>query len=134
MAKIEKLCARFILLGRARDRRRRRRQTILWGHVRLDRCGQSDASRRYTIFQSDGNDAAAVYEAPPETPTNWAVYFSVTDLQASAAQIEPLGARFSWGRWMSASPAVWWWLRIRRAPTFRSGKPNGRSERPMADP
>jgi predicted enzyme related to lactoylglutathione lyase len=51
----------------------------------------------YTIFQSDGNDAAAVYEAPPETPTNWAVYFSVTDLQASAAQIEPLGGKILMG-------------------------------------
>jgi predicted enzyme related to lactoylglutathione lyase len=45
----------------------------------------------YTMFQYDGNDAGAVYQAPEDVPTSWSVYFSVIDVQASTAQVAPLG-------------------------------------------
>jgi predicted enzyme related to lactoylglutathione lyase len=51
----------------------------------------------YTIFQSGGDDVAAVYQAPPEVPTHWGVYFSVTDVDASAAQITQLGGKIVMG-------------------------------------
>jgi hypothetical protein len=51
----------------------------------------------YTIFQSGGDDAAAVYQAPPGVPTHWGVYFAVTDVDASAAKIEPLGGKIVMG-------------------------------------
>jgi hypothetical protein len=47
----------------------------------------------YTIFQSDGNDAAAMYAAQPGTPTRWGVYFAVADVDDSAARIESLGGK-----------------------------------------
>jgi len=51
----------------------------------------------YTIFQSGGDDAGAVYQAPPGVPTHWGVYFAVSDVAASAAQIEPLGGKITMG-------------------------------------
>jgi uncharacterized protein len=51
----------------------------------------------YTMFQYDGNDTGAVYQAPPDVPTNWGVYFSVTDVNATAAQIEALGGKIAMG-------------------------------------
>jgi hypothetical protein len=51
----------------------------------------------YTIFQSGGNDAAAVYQGPPGVPTHWGVYFAVTDVDASAAKIAPLGGKIVMG-------------------------------------
>src|SRR5580698_7603283 len=51
----------------------------------------------YTMFQSAGDDVGAVYQAPPGCPTHWGVYFSVTDVNASAAQIEPLGGKITMG-------------------------------------
>jgi len=51
----------------------------------------------YTIFQADGDDAAAVYQAPPGMPTAWAVYFAVIDVKASAALIDPLGGKVIMG-------------------------------------
>ena len=40
----------------------------------------------YTLFQAGGDDAAAVYSAPPGVPVHWGVYFSVTSADDSAAQ------------------------------------------------
>jgi uncharacterized protein len=51
----------------------------------------------YTMFQSGGDDVGAVYQAPPGVPTHWGVYFSVADVNASAAQIEPLGGKIIMG-------------------------------------
>jgi predicted enzyme related to lactoylglutathione lyase len=51
----------------------------------------------YTMFQYGDADAGAVYQAPPGMPANWAVYFSVTDVKASAAQIEGLGGKVLMG-------------------------------------
>jgi len=51
----------------------------------------------YTIFQSGGDDAAAVYQAPPGVPTHWGVYFAAADVDASAAKIEPLGGKIVMG-------------------------------------
>lgn len=51
----------------------------------------------YTMFQSGGDDAGAVYQAPAGVPTHWGVYFAVTDVHASAAQIEPLGGKIVMG-------------------------------------
>ncbi len=51
----------------------------------------------YTIFQSGGNDAGAVYQAPPGIPTHWAVYFSVRDVQSSSRQVERLGGKIAMG-------------------------------------
>jgi uncharacterized protein len=47
----------------------------------------------YTIFQSEGNNAAAMYSAPPGTRPHWQVYFSVADADASAARVTPLGGK-----------------------------------------
>jgi predicted enzyme related to lactoylglutathione lyase len=51
----------------------------------------------YTIFQSGGDDAAAVYQAPPGVPTHWGVYFAVADVDASSAEIVPLGGKIVMG-------------------------------------
>jgi hypothetical protein len=51
----------------------------------------------YTMFRSGGNDVGAVYQAPEDVPTNWAVYFSVADIEASAAQIDSLGGTIVMG-------------------------------------
>jgi predicted enzyme related to lactoylglutathione lyase len=51
----------------------------------------------YTMFRSGGNDVGAVYQAPEDVPTNWAVYFSVADIEASAAQIGALGGTIVMG-------------------------------------
>ena len=51
----------------------------------------------YTVFQADGLDTAAVYSAPPNMPSHWGVYFSVESVDASAAQIEPLGGKIIMG-------------------------------------
>ena len=47
----------------------------------------------YTLFQSGGNDAAAVYTPRPGVPVHWGVYFSVASADQSAAQIEPSGGK-----------------------------------------
>ena len=47
----------------------------------------------YTLFQSDGQDAAAVYSAPPGVPVHWGVYFSVVSADESAAKIAPAGGK-----------------------------------------
>jgi len=47
----------------------------------------------YTLFQYEGNDAAAVYAARPEIPVHWGVYFSVESADDSAAKIGPAGGR-----------------------------------------
>ena len=47
----------------------------------------------YTIFQSGGNDAAAMYPAGPGMPAHWGVYFSVAAADESAAQVEPCGGK-----------------------------------------
>jgi predicted enzyme related to lactoylglutathione lyase len=47
----------------------------------------------YTLFQADGNDAAAVYTPRPGVPVHWGVYFSVASADESAAQIEPCGGK-----------------------------------------
>lgn len=47
----------------------------------------------YIIFQSDGNEAAAMYSAEPGVPTHWGVYFSVADVDESAAKIAPSGGK-----------------------------------------
>src|ERR1035437_1585224 len=47
----------------------------------------------YTLFQSGGNDAAAVYTPRPGVPVHWGVYFSVASADESAAQIEPCGGK-----------------------------------------
>src|ERR1039457_7026280 len=47
----------------------------------------------YTLLQSGGNDAAAVYTPGPGVPVHWGVYFSVASADESAAQIEPCGGK-----------------------------------------
>ena len=47
----------------------------------------------YTLFQADGNDAAAIYAAPPGVPVHWGVYFSVASADESAALVEPGGGK-----------------------------------------
>src|SRR5438477_11175786 len=37
----------------------------------------------YTLFQSNGQDAAAVYSAPPGVPVHWGVYFAVSSADES---------------------------------------------------
>jgi predicted enzyme related to lactoylglutathione lyase len=47
----------------------------------------------YTIFQADGNDAAAVYTPRPGVPVHWGVYFSVASADDTAAQIGQAGGK-----------------------------------------
>lgn len=47
----------------------------------------------YTLFQSEGNDAAAVYAAQPGVPVHWGVYFSVASADESAARIVECGGK-----------------------------------------
>jgi uncharacterized protein len=47
----------------------------------------------YTIFQADGNDAAAMYSAQPGVPAHWGSYFSVANVDESAAKVAPLGGK-----------------------------------------
>ena len=47
----------------------------------------------YTLFQSGGNDAAAVYTHGPGVPVHWGVYFSVASADESAAQVAPCGGK-----------------------------------------
>ena len=47
----------------------------------------------YTLFQAEGNDAAAVRTAGPGEPVHWGVYFSVASADESAAEVERGGGR-----------------------------------------
>lgn len=47
----------------------------------------------YTIFEVDGNSAAAAYAPPPGVPPHWGVYFSVTSVDESAAKVTALGGK-----------------------------------------
>src|ERR1035437_3918666 len=47
----------------------------------------------YTLFQSGGNDAAAVCPARPGVPVHWGVYFAVAAADETAAQVEPCGGK-----------------------------------------
>ena len=47
----------------------------------------------YTLFQADGNDAAAVYTRGPGVPVHWGVYFSVASADETAARIGPSGGK-----------------------------------------
>ena len=47
----------------------------------------------YTVFQVDGNDAAAVFTARPGMRPNWGVYFSVANADEAAAKVEALGGK-----------------------------------------
>jgi predicted enzyme related to lactoylglutathione lyase len=58
----------------------------------------------YTIFQSDGNDAAALYQAQQGMPPNWGVYFSAPDLDASSAKAVELGGEIVAGPMDAGEP------------------------------
>ena len=47
----------------------------------------------YVIFQADGEDVAAMYAARPGMPPHWGVYFSVTNVDDSAAKVAALGGK-----------------------------------------
>ena len=47
----------------------------------------------YTLFQADGNDAAAVYSTRPGVPVHWGVYFAVASADETAAQVTPSGGK-----------------------------------------
>jgi predicted enzyme related to lactoylglutathione lyase len=47
----------------------------------------------YTLFQSGGNDAAAVCAVQPGVPVHWGIYFAVASADESAAQIEAAGGK-----------------------------------------
>ena len=52
----------------------------------------------YMIFQSDGNDAAAMHAGlPPGVPPNWLVYFSVANVDESTAKVPSLGGKVVMG-------------------------------------
>src|SRR5260370_6571209 len=63
-------------------------EMFAWTTVELPGTGGS-----YIIFRSEGSDAAAMYSAPPGVPTHWGAYFSVANVDESAAKIEPLGGK-----------------------------------------
>ncbi len=47
----------------------------------------------YTLFRSDGNEAGAMFKAPPGVSTNWTLYFAVASAEDSAAKVAPLGGK-----------------------------------------
>jgi predicted enzyme related to lactoylglutathione lyase len=48
----------------------------------------------YTIFQADGNDAAAMHgDLKPGVPPHWLVYFSVANVDESAGRVVSLGGK-----------------------------------------
>jgi len=51
----------------------------------------------YTIFQSEGNETAALYHAPPGMPPNWGVYFSAPELDETSSKIAGLGGEIVMG-------------------------------------
>jgi len=51
----------------------------------------------YTIFQSEGNDAAAMTPPPPGVPPHWGVYFSTANADDSAAKVKELGGNILMG-------------------------------------
>lgn len=51
----------------------------------------------YTIFQSDGAEVAALYQAPPGMMPNWGVYFSAPQLEDSTAKARELGGEVVMG-------------------------------------
>lgn len=46
----------------------------------------------YTIFQCEGNDAAAMYQAPEGMKSSWGVYFNAPELDAVTEKAKELGA------------------------------------------
>jgi uncharacterized protein len=51
----------------------------------------------YTIFNSDGNSAAAAYSKRPEEPSHWNAYFSVENVDESAAKVTAIGGKVDAG-------------------------------------
>ncbi len=51
----------------------------------------------YTVFQSDGNSAAAVYSKNPAEPTHWKAYFAVTSVDDSVTKINAAGGKVLFG-------------------------------------
>jgi predicted enzyme related to lactoylglutathione lyase len=51
----------------------------------------------YTIFQSDGNSAAAAYTKSAEERAQWNVYFSVSNVDESAAKVVAAGGKITGG-------------------------------------
>jgi hypothetical protein len=51
----------------------------------------------YTVYQVDGNDAAAMYQGQPGVPPNWQPFFATTDVDASAGKAKELGAEIVMG-------------------------------------
>jgi hypothetical protein len=51
----------------------------------------------YYIFQSEGNEVAAMYKADPGVPPHWGAYFSVASADEAAAKIAPLGGKLIGG-------------------------------------
>src|SRR5690349_6578566 len=51
----------------------------------------------YTIFQSEGNDAAAMVTPPPGVPPHWGVYFSVASADESSAKVRELSGSILMG-------------------------------------
>jgi predicted enzyme related to lactoylglutathione lyase len=49
----------------------------------------------YTIFHSDGNSAAAAYSKSAEESTHWNAYFSVANVDESAAKVTAAGGKIS---------------------------------------
>jgi len=47
----------------------------------------------YTLLQAHGENAAALYPAPPGVPVHWGVYFSVTTADEAAARIKAAGGK-----------------------------------------
>ena len=47
----------------------------------------------YTLFQAEGLDAAAVYQAPPGIPVHWGVHFAVASVDETAALVAPAGGK-----------------------------------------
>jgi predicted enzyme related to lactoylglutathione lyase len=59
----------------------------------------------YTIFQSEGNDSAALYENN-QMPPAWAIYFSTPDVDASAATVKELGGSIVMGPMDIGPPGI----------------------------
>jgi predicted enzyme related to lactoylglutathione lyase len=61
-----------------------------WGKRMMDLGG----GREYTVYENGGEPTAGMMKITPDmgpTPSNWLPYFSVTDCDGAAAQVEKLG-------------------------------------------
>lgn len=60
----------------------------------------SSSDKHFSLFNLGGDDLGAMYQIPkskPQIPTHWRIYFSVSDIDASIAEIQAAGGQVHMG-------------------------------------